>query len=338
MPSTEKHIENILRAFEIEPKPLDRIVDEYYRRHREIGSKERHVISEKVFEAMRLLEYPDFLYERFIKWKGKKDAAALADALNKKSQIVIRANTLKTSRDELQKILSREGVATERTPSSPFGLIVEGRVNFRLLESFKNGLFEVQEEASQLAGLLVDPKSDEIILDMCAGAGGKTLLFAMLMNNRGKIFASDIDARKLKNLKERARQAGVFNIETIAAEQLENQLINKCDAVVIDAPCSGTGTLKRNPDLKKRLTEEALKLRISEQKKILGDAVPLVRVGGKIVYITCSVLPDENEEVAGWFVKKFPFEIIGDYFRTDPVTTPMDGFFGCVMKKKIVGQ
>lgn len=376
MDISAKHIENILRAFEIEPRPMDRMLDSYYRRNRGLGSKERRLISEAVFGIMRwkrridgvlkpegiatnsqrisaYLEgkhiiktdpkrfpggpaaywsYPDFIYDRLVKWKGSDWAQQIAAALGERAKLVIRANTQKTSRDDLQKILHDEGVKSVATKFSPFGLMVPERVNLNTLKSFKAGLFEVQDEASQLVGLFVDPKKDETIIDVCAGAGGKTLLLAMLMEGQGRLIVSDIDDRKLKILKQRARQAGVSNIEVTSPDKLKG-FVHIADAVLVDAPCSGTGTLKRNPDLKWRLTEDELSKRIQEQKQILSDASRFVKRPGRLIYVTCSILPDENEEVAQWFQKKFGWESGGDYFRTDPSLQSMDGFFAAVFNR-----
>jgi 16S rRNA (cytosine967-C5)-methyltransferase len=407
-----KHAENILRAFEIEPKPIDRIVDAYYRQHRNLGSKERQLISEAVFGVMRwkrrldgtfilggiprptlaqriaayllpniqgidreslltiigqsldfdpplksfpggasaFWSYPDFIYERLVKWKGEDWAAKTAQSLNEKAQVVIRVNALKIDRDELQKQLEKDGVESIPTKYSPYGLVLKERVNLNSLSSFKQGLFEVQDEASQLIGLLVTPKEGEIIIDMCAGAGGKSLLMAMLMGNRGKIIASDIDNRKLSILRKRAKQAGVENIEILSPGKVKERYDQRADALLIDAPCSGTGTLRRSPDLKWRLTESDLRDRIEMQKQLLEESTKLLRSSGRLIYATCSILPDENEDIAYWFQKKFSWKIIQvsellnitdkdqlvtpeGYFRTDPSIMSMDGFFGCVFRR-----
>jgi len=374
-----KHAEAILRAYEIEPKPLDRLIDAYYRRNRNLGPKERRLISDAVFGVMRwkrrldgILQlegidrpthrqriaayiegklkvepqmkrfpgglaaywsFPDFIYDRLVGYKGEEWAAKVASAVNEEAWLVIRANTLKIDRSGLQKILKGEGVESRPTDRSPFGLILEERMNLNSLESFKKGLFEVQDEASQLIGLLVDPKKNEIIIDACAGAGGKTLLMAMLMNGEGKIVASDTNIRKLKTLKERAKQAGAKNIEVVLPHKLKDYYRESADAVLIDVPCTGTGTLRRNPDLKWRLSEGDISNCVKTQKEILSDSLLLVKRGGRLIYVTCSILPDENEDVAGWFQKKYSWELTGDYFRTDPSSESMDGFFAAVFRR-----
>lgn len=371
----KSHAEHMLRSFEIEPKPMDRMMDAYYRDHRELGPKERHLISDIVFGIMRwrrridgvlklegtgkpthaqrisaYLEgkqdigtdperfpggpaaywsYPDFIYERLVRYKGKEWAAKIAAALNRQAPIVIRANTLKTSREELKRILQGEGIEAEPTASSPFGLTLPERINLNSLKSFKDGLFEVQDEASQMIGLLVGPKKDEEIIDICAGAGGKTLFMSMLMGGAGRIVASDANIRKLKVLKERAKQAGAKNITVVLPNKLKEHYRKSADAVLVDAPCTGTGTLRRNPDLKWRLRESDIAYCVKAQKEILADSALLVKKGGRLIYATCSILPDENEEVADWFEKKFSCKRAGDHFRTDPSEGSVDGFFAC---------
>jgi 16S rRNA (cytosine967-C5)-methyltransferase len=277
--------------------------------------------------------YPDFIYDRLVRYKGNEWAANVAVSLNREASVVIRVNSLKTSRDELKKILSSEGHETEATRSSPLGLILPGRININSLKSFKDGLFEVQDEASQLVGLLVDPKKDENVIDVCAGAGGKTLLMAMLMGGEGRIVASDTNIRKLKILKERAKQAGAKNINVVLPNKLKDYYRDSADALLIDAPCTGTGTLRRNPDLKWRLRESDIENCIKAQKDILTDCALLVKKGGRLIYATCSILPDENEEVANWFVKKTGWELIGENFRSDLSEISMDGFFAAQFKR-----
>jgi len=374
-----KHAAHILRSFEIEPRPLDRMLDEYYRGNRNIGSKDRQIISNTLFGIMRVkrrldgvlqlegiknpthvqrvtafLEskhdlkadpdrfpggpaaywsYPDFIYDRLVKYRGKEWAATIVAALENEAKVVIRVNTLKIDRDKLQKILNSEGIESHLTDRSPFGLILSRRINLNSFKSFKDGLFEIQDEGSQLLGLLIDPKKDETVIDVCAGAGGKTLLIAMLMEGGGKIIASDINIRKLKILKGRARQAGVKNIKVVLANKLKEYYRDSADAVLIDAPCTGTGTLRRNPDLKWRLGESDIENCVKTQKEILADCTSLVKKGGRLIYATCSLLPDENEQVVDWFIKKFGWELAGDYFRTDPSKESMDGFFAAVIKR-----
>lgn len=391
---TLKHAEDILRAFEIEPRPLDRLVDTFYRRNRNLGSKERQFISEAVFGVMRwkrridgvmqlagikkvtnrqriaayvlwkglgetadceslkgilgadlnydappqrfpggeaaYWSFPDFIYDRLVKYKGGEWAAKVASALNEKAEVVIRTNILRIDREGLQSILGGEGIESRPTDHSPFGLILKERTNLNSLKSFKDGLFEVQEEASQLIGLFVDPKGGETIIDACAGAGGKTLLMAMIMRGEGRIVASDTNIGKLKTLKERAKHAHVKNIEVVLPHKLKDYYRDSADAVLIDAPCTGTGTLRRNPDLKWRLNENDIANCIKMQKEILTDSALLVKRGGRLIYVTCSILPDENEEIAEWFKKKSGWELNGDYFRTDPSLQPMDGFFAAI--------
>ncbi len=374
-----KHAEDLLRSYEIEPKPLDRMIDAFYRRNHNLGPRERRLISDAVFGVMRwkrrldgilMLEgvahptngqriaaymdgklkgelhaarfpggdaaywsYPDFIYDRLVRYKGKEWAAKIASALNEEAPLVIRTNILKIDREGLQKKLQAEGIETEPTSRSPFGLAIPERVNLNSLKSFKAGLFEVQDEASQLIGLLVDPKKNETIIDVCAGAGGKTLLLAMMTKGEGRVVASDTNIRKLRTLKDRAKQAGAKNIDVVLPHKLKEYFRDSADAILVDAPCTGTGTLRRNPDLKWRLSEADIENCVKMQREILTDSALLVKKGGKLIYVTCSILPDENEEVAEWFKKKSGWEIVGDYFRTDPSEDFMDGFFAAVFRR-----
>jgi 16S rRNA (cytosine967-C5)-methyltransferase len=410
-----KHIENILRRFDIEPKPMDHIIDSYYRTHRSLGPKERRFVSDTVFGIMRwkrriegalylagikkpsflqivsayllwrggkslvsnetlLLSisdlrlnfetpvskfpggpsaywsFPQFIYDKLVQWKGIEWTEKILPALNEEAGPVIRTNILKISRNELQKALKAEGVDSTPTKYSPFGLVLKERTNLNSLALFKEGMFEVQEEASQLVGLIVNPGHNELVIDCCAGAGGKTLLLAMLMGNKGRVIASDFDDSKLKILKRRARQAGITNIEVLTADKLTKQYAGKADALLLDAPCSGTGTLRRNPDIKWRITEVDVADNVVLQRKLLTDYSSLIKKGGRLIYATCSILPQENEEVAEWFSLKSGWKTLSvrglleipneeifvtrqGYFRTDPGSVSMDGFFASVMQR-----
>lgn len=411
-----KHVENILRRFDIEPGPMDHLVDSYYRNHRNLGSRERRLVSETVFGVMRwkrrlegalflagirkpsyfhiaaayllwkgagvsiskeelcsliaapveldfetpvlkfpggpaaYLSYPSFIYDKLAQWGGVEWAQKTLSALNEPADVVLRANVLKISRDDLQKALTAEKINSTPTRFSPFGLLLKERINLNSLPLFREGFFEVQEEASQLVGLVVSPGQGEIVIDSCAGAGGKTLLLAMLMGNKGRIISSDADASKLKILRKRARQAGVSNTEVLPAGKLRDEYREKADALLLDAPCSGTGTLRRNPDIKWRLTEADVANHVAVQKKLLADYSPLIKKGGRIIYATCSILPQENEEVVDWFVSKHGWKALSakgllkipgeenfvspqGHFRTDPAKMPVDGFFASILQR-----
>jgi len=296
---------------------------------------------------------PDFLAARFLRQFGDR-AEAEATAMNERAPLTARVNLLRTTREELQARLRAEGVEARPTPLSPVGLFLETRQNAFALPSFREGLFELQDEGSQLLGLLVDAPPTRVV-DACAGAGGKTLQLAAQMRNRGELFALDVDARRLEDLKRRTRRAGVHNVRIRAippsgpdvAPALAD-LVDRADRVLVDAPCSGTGTFRRKPDARYRLTEAILAQHIDRQRLLLDQFAPLVRPGGRLVYGTCSVLEEENEAVVAAFLHRHPgFRTVppadklgpelgekvstGDFLRLSPGVHGTDGFFGAIL-------
>jgi len=296
---------------------------------------------------------PDFLAARLLHQFGDR-ADAEAAAMNERAPLTARVNLLRTTREALLERLRAEGVDARPTPLSPLGLFLETRQNAFALPSFREGLFELQDEGSQLLGLLVDAPPTRVV-DACAGAGGKTLQLAAQMRNRGELFALDIDARRLDELKRRARRAGVHNarIRPIPASGPDvapalADLVDQADRVLVDAPCSGTGTFRRKPDARYRLTEAMLAQHIERQRLLLEQFAPLVRPGGRLVYGTCSVLEEENEAVVAGFLERHPgFRTLppadrlgpelgakvstGDFLRLSPGRHGTDGFFGAIL-------
>jgi 16S rRNA (cytosine967-C5)-methyltransferase len=283
--------------------------------------------------AAEFWSYPDHLYKLFLKQWGKNGADKVMEALNRPAPITIRANLLKTTRDELRQRLAEEGIETKPTEYSPYGLVVLHRVNFSSLEFFQKGWFEVQDEGSQLASKMVSACEGETILDACAGGGGKSLFFAMEMRNRGTILANDSDVRKLKNLKKRVSRAGASCIRSLTRPNELEAYQGKCDAVVVDAPCSGTGTIRRSPDLKWRLTASQMDEYPKKQIELLGEYSDWVKPDGRLIYITCSLLEQENEKVVQKFAEQSRYQSEA-FFRTLPSEVDMDGFFVCVLKKR----
>ena len=296
---------------------------------------------------------PDFLATRFLHQFGER-AEAEAAAMNERAPLTARVNLLRTSREALLERLRAEGVEARPTPLSPLGLFLETRLNAFALPSFREGLFELQDEGSQLLGLLVDAPPTRVV-DACAGAGGKTLQLAAQMKNRGELFALDVDARRLEELRRRARRAGVHNVRIRAlppsgpevATALAD-LTGRADRVLVDAPCSGTGTFRRKPDARYRLTEPMLVQHVERQRLLLEQFAPLVRPGGRLVYGTCSVLDEENESVVAWFLERHPeFHTVppsdrlgpelgakvsaGDFLQLSPARHGTDGFFGAIL-------
>jgi 16S rRNA (cytosine967-C5)-methyltransferase len=255
---------------------------------------------------------PDWLAERLLAQHGDTEALALTDALNLPAPVDLRANTLKAKREEVQAALDREGFACDLTPYSPAGLRLRERGSVFRTEAFKEGLFEVQDEGSQLLSLLLEPRRGEMVVDFCAGAGGKTLHLGALMANSGTLYAFDVSAKRLDRLTPRMRRAGLSNVRPVAIAHERDarvqRLHGKIDRVLIDAPCSGTGTLRRNPDIKWRPID--LPALIDAQQRILAGAAALLKPGGRLVYATCSLLQEESEAVVTAFRDANPaFEV-----------------------------
>ena len=219
-------------------------------------------------------------------------------ALNQKASVILRTNTLKITKQALQKVLEKEEIYTKFVQNRPDALELVERKNVFQTEAFKNGWFEVQDASSQWVAKFLDVKPGQKVIDTCAGAGGKSLHLAALMQNKGQIIAMDIYISKLKELKKRAQRAGVHNIETRLIESSKDikKLHQKADRVLIDAPCSGLGVLKRNPDTKWKLTRDRLDKIMETQSQILENYSKMVKPEGKMVYATCSMLPMENQD------------------------------------------
>jgi 16S rRNA (cytosine967-C5)-methyltransferase len=228
---------------------------------------------------------------------------ALLGAFNAPAPIAIRVNTLKTSRDACRERLREEGIETECTPISPAGLIARKRFNATSSPSFKEGWFEMQDEGSQIVSFIAAPQPGSTVIDSCAGAGGKTLHLANLMHNEGEIIAIDVDPKRTKELEYRAQRAGITIVRTLAREGLvPEDLAGKADLVIVDAPCSGSGTLRRNPAFKWTITESLVDHYNELQRTILRFNAQFTKPGGKLLYCTCSLFRKENEDVIDRFL------------------------------------
>jgi 16S rRNA (cytosine967-C5)-methyltransferase len=240
---------------------------------------------------------------------------ALADAFNEPAPLDLRVNALTDKREDVRHELKLAGIPSQPTPYSPWGLRLEGKPAINKLDAFARGAVEVQDEGSQLLVLLLEARRGEMVVDFCAGAGGKTLAIGAAMRNTGRIYAFDTSAHRLDALKPRLARSKLSNVypAAIANERDERvkRLAGKIDRVIVDAPCSGLGTLRRNPDLKWRQSPEAVKEMNAKQASILAAAAKLVKPGGRLVYATCSVLPAENEDIAAAFSAGHPdFEAV----------------------------
>jgi 16S rRNA (cytosine967-C5)-methyltransferase len=287
---------------------------------------------------------------------------ALAESLNQPAPLDLRVNAITDKRADVQQELKLGGIASQPTPFSPWGLRLDSKPQLTQLDAFARGAVEVQDEGSQLLALLLDAKRGEMVVDFCAGAGGKTLAIGACMRNTGRLYAFDTSAHRLDALKPRLARSKLSNVHpaAIAHERDERikRLAGKIDRVLVDAPCSGLGTLRRNPDLKWRQSPESVQEMTVKQAAILQSASRLLKPGGRLVYATCSLLPQENEEIARMFSlgnKEFSplpaAEILsnlkvagaanlcsggeggGDYLRLWPHRHRTDGFFAAIWVK-----
>jgi 16S rRNA (cytosine967-C5)-methyltransferase len=295
---------------------------------------------------------PDWLAERLRSQFDDAETLELAEALNRSAPVDLRVNTVKAKRGEVQQRLAEEGFASELTPYSPAGLRRHERAPLFNTECFREGLFEIQDEGSQLLSLLLEPRRHEMVVDFCAGGGGKTLHLATLMANTGTVYAFDVSAKRLEKLKPRLRRAGLQNVRAVVISHERDdrvqRLHGKIDRVLVDAPCSGTGTLRRNPDIKWRDVD--LAELVSQQKRILAAAAELVKPGGRLVYATCSLLREENDEIVAEFQAAHPelrplpageilarrrilLETIDAALRLYPHRHGTDGFYAVVFER-----
>ncbi len=253
---------------------------------------------------------PEWLAEPLLKRLGEEQFWQLAASMNEGAPLDLRVNPLKAKREEVQAALQAAGIAAEPTPYSPWGLRVQGKPAINKLDIFTSGAVEVQDEGSQLLALLLDAKRGEMVVDFCAGAGGKTLALGAAMRNTGRLYAFDVSGHRLDALKPRLARSGLSNVypAQIAHERDERvkRLAGKIDRVLVDAPCSGLGTLRRNPDLKWRQSPQAIEELQAKQIAILNSAVRLLKPGGRLVYATCSLLDAENEVIAQAFSEAHP--------------------------------
>jgi 16S rRNA (cytosine967-C5)-methyltransferase len=298
-------------------------------------------------------DLPDWLYERLENQFGAEEVLRLAEALNQPAPLDLRVNTVKTNRDAVLAQFSAEGIAALPGGLSPLAIRLREKPALARHPLFLAGAFEVQDEGSQLLGYLLEPKRGEMVVDFCAGAGGKTLLLGALMKNTGRLYAYDVSDKRLARLKPRLARSGLSNVHPARIEHERDtkikRLAGKVDRVLVDAPCSGLGTLRRNPDLKWRQDEASVAELALKQAAILEAAARLVRPGGRVVYATCSLLAAENEAIVEAFLAAHPeFSLTpasgvlarhgvvleGDFLRLLPHRHHTDGFFAAVLDKK----
>ena len=282
---------------------------------------------------------PDWMDELGVKELGEEIWTKELAAQNEQAKVILRVNRLKTTKEKLRAILMDLNIVTEINKEYPDALILTERANVFLTDAFKDGLFEVQDASSQLVAYFLDVQPGMRVVDTCAGAGGKTLHLASLMENKGQLIAMDLYESKLKQLKIRAKRNGAFNIEPRVIESTKTikKLHEKADRVLIDAPCSGLGVLKRNPDSKWKLQPEFIENIKKIQAEVLENYSKIVKPGGKLVYATCSVLPSENQEQ----IKHFLSTEIGKEFtfvqdkKVLAHESGFDGFYMALLERKI---
>ena len=397
--------------------PADRVVSDFFRSHRALGSRERHTLAETTYDVLRrrllyahLAQSGKGEIERrlvALAWQGNEgflraaltepeqvwlaqvqaldrsglpaklrhnlpewladplsqalgdEFWPLVDCLNQAAPLDVRVNTFMARREEVPAALKAGGIDAEPTPYSPWGLRVQGKPTLNRVDAFTKGELEVQDEGSQLLALLTDAKRGEMVVDFCAGAGGKTLALGASMRNTGRLYAFDTSGHRLAALKPRLARSGLSNVYPIQISHERDERIKrlsgKIDRVLVDAPCSGLGTLRRNPDMKWRQSPGSVdELRV-KQAAILDSAARLLKSGGRLVYATCSLLERENEEIAAAFTESHKGEfrpvpaaealerahagspqdlVRGEFLRLWPHRHATDGFFAAVWERK----
>lgn len=402
--------------------PADAKLGEFFRNHRELGTKDRAFVAESVYGVLRRLRYlsvvaandaddpddarklilawllrvqgkslrelddilneqqkewavaikakptdnlplavqadvRDWFWEKLVQQYGEAEALTICRSMFEQASLDLRVNTIKTNREEVLAKMQAENTVKDNviapTPYSPIGIRMGAKLNISRHVLFTEGKIEVQDEGSQLLTYLVSPKRGMMIADFCAGAGGKTLAIGALMKNTGRLYAFDVSEKRLNNLGQRLKRSGLSNLhaQVISSEQDPKlkRLNGKFDRVLVDAPCSGLGTLRRNPDLKWRQTEQDVMELTQKQTAILARAAKLTKAGGRLIYATCSLLRDENEAIVEAFKQANPeFTLVpaneilahhhinldtGPYLKLLPHLHGTDGFFAAVFEK-----
>jgi 16S rRNA (cytosine967-C5)-methyltransferase len=324
-----------------------------------LGPRERRGLEKLEGAPLEHREQPDWVQAECPEWLWPRfgpDAAGRLAALAEPAPLDLRVNALKATRPDAIKALVAEGLHPQPTPLSPLGLRLEDRPNVAATAAFRDGLVERQDEGSQLAALMVDARPGQRVVDFCAGAGGKTLALAAAMQNKGSLFACDVEEWRLERAGERLRRAGAHNVTRKALATHRDPWVKRhkaaFDRVLVDAPCSGTGAWRRNPDARWRTAPDDLARVVALQGQILDSACRLVKPGGRLVYVTCSLLPEENEtQVARFLAAHADFRPLpllqlwptlteapapaglGDTLTLSPETDGTDGFFVAVLER-----
>ncbi len=369
----KRHIFDILSSYEEQRSPLDLFLSGYFRAHKSVGANDRRLICQTVYGMIRwkgLLDhfvgktpcwegryaifvginpldfrekeeipihvrasFPKAYFELLEENYGQEKALELALISNQEAPTTIRVNLLKTTREALFEKWKKE-YAVSLSTHSPWGIHFHKKINFLATDEFKQGLFEIQDEGSQLIARLVGASAGQEVLDFCAGAGGKTLAFAPIMQNKGQVYLHDIRPLALEQAKKRLRRAGIQNAQVLLPDSPKKKLLKKrMDWVLLDVPCSGSGTLRRNPDMKWKFDTAIVDRLVEEQRRIVEEALVYLRPDGFLVYATCSLFKQENEEQIAFFEKTFNLKCVGTPFYCHPQSGGMDGFFGALLKR-----
>ncbi|VWU50510.1 sun-family protein, putative [Hepatocystis sp. ex Piliocolobus tephrosceles] len=279
--------------------------------------------------------FPKELYEQLVNCYGEKRSITLMSILNERAPVFLRVNNNKISRNELYKLLMSRGMHVEKCVNSENGLLLTKNQILKNIPEYKKGYFEIQDEASQIVSSKIPVHPGDKVLDYCAGSGGKALAFANKMDNTGKIYLHDIRDRMLSQAKIRLRRAAIQNYILLNSNHvLLKKLYGYMDTVVVDVPCSGTGALRRNPEMKYKFTNAKLYEYVNLQRQIFEKALLYLKKKGKIVYITCSVLDAENVHQAKYFCQKHNLFLSESPFHSLPQSKSMDGFFLAIFERK----
>jgi 16S rRNA C967 or C1407 C5-methylase (RsmB/RsmF family) len=366
-PFCDHHISAFLEDYAKNQKPLDQALGAYLRAHKSIGAHDRRTIGETLYGMVRwktLIDHychtghaldrlacyrkismgacqadpsipeptklglNDFLYNRFHKVFGIEKTRELARILNSPAPITVRANLLKTTREALLEMW-KDKYAVTPCSKAPAGIQFQKREPLFTLPEFKAGLFEMQDEGSQLIAELIKAKPGEHVLDYCSGSGGKTLAFAPAMQGKGQIYLYDNRPWILTEARKRLNRAGIQNVQFVLPKR-------KMDWILVDVPCSGTGTLRRNPDAKWKIDSPMIARLVQEQRSIVNEALVHLKPDGFLVYATCSILPEENQEQVDYLTKIHSLTLQGEPLSLLPQDGGTDGFFAAVFKKEIL--
>jgi len=297
----------------------------------EIQPNITQMIKDDALPLSAKVSFPKEYIETLLKSYSEKEVLAFCLTSNTQAPISIRANTYKITRDELFEQLVKK-YPVKKSSKNPDAIIFEKRVNFFTLEEFKAGFFEVQDEGSQQLCSYIQVRPKNLILDYCAGSGGKSLAIAPQLNKTGQLFLHDIRTPILLEAKKRFKRAGITNVQFVTSEKQKKALQKKIDVLLLDVPCSGSGTLRRNPDMKWRFSKENLKALIQTQRSIFAESLSYINANSIIYYMTCSVFKEENEEQIAYFCKQYDLKLLFSKSWL-PVENGKDGFFIAALKK-----